>query len=250
MFYPHQYNNDANRSFDSTNSFNPECTHRKKQIDHSNEFVHKKKCDFELTTKIVDEMSYLRWFANVKNNVKNAPEFGKYMVLDLVPVDYDCRLKYTEKVLAAEDHCLDNPHVSQDLNLQLIQTLPAELYYLISFNYTFNCNFEAVKSYFAERINAFYLLSVENHLTFDTAHVLQFLIDLDNVCRVYKFVFRENPAHQLKLQWIMNAINKDPVNNAEILQLVQQNWEKINLDHMFIRRMLTNYSNSRLKLKQ
>lgn len=247
MFYPHQFpNND--RNFEPNMPLKHESP-RKKHIDHTKEdLIHKNRSNFEITVEVKDELSYLRFYSNIRANVRNSPEVAKYLVLDYLPLDYDAQLEYTQKVRDAEDCCLDDHHGNLYLNQQLMQAVAPELLHLVSFNYTFNCNFEALKQYFNARINAFFLLSLENKLDFDSSRVLQFLIDLDTISKVYKFIFREDPNHQLKLQWIMNAISKDKL-NAGILLDIQLKWEKINLDPMYIRRLLTSYSNLRWKKK-
>ncbi|KAK6205115.1 uncharacterized protein RJT21DRAFT_13160 [Scheffersomyces amazonensis] len=235
-----------------TSSIDNFSTHHKKCISPptnviDGEFYHiKHHKPFEITTVLSNEISYLNWYNNVETLLQEFPQFQPFINLQLLPINEENDEEYQQITAEREANCVSDLETNQFLIEKLAQSIQPQLHYLITSNSVCK-NFENLKQYFQTQITGFYLLNMENSLTINLSNILQFLIDLDDLCKVYFFIFRDMPNHQLKIQWIMNSINK--LNNPELQLEVQMNWEKINRDPIYIRKILTIYSN-KLKLRR
>ncbi|EGW34086.1 uncharacterized protein SPAPADRAFT_59508 [Spathaspora passalidarum NRRL Y-27907] len=200
--------------------------------------------DFAMSHFLNDEISYLYWFQDIEENLQLYPQFNPYFVLDKIPLS-GYTLDYQDKVKKATAKCIENPDVNQYLNFQLYNSINQSLHYLVG-DKTFIENFEAIKFHFHQTINPFYLMTLEHQLSFDLNNILKFLTDLDNLTKVYTLTFQRPPTNELKLEWIMRCLN----HYSDISREIQLNWEQINKDPILIRRILTKYANSRMKLRK
>ncbi|KAK6465675.1 hypothetical protein DFJ63DRAFT_27568 [Scheffersomyces coipomensis] len=250
MFSP-QFSSQLDSQLDSDTC----STHHKKYIPRTsttniseNDHVKHNK-SFDITVMLNDEISYLHWYNNIQCLLQEFPQFLPYFNLELLPRNNDMNNEdYLIHYNQIESLCVANPQTSQFLNQKLLQSIHPKYHSILSSSLLICKNFENLKQYFETKITGFYLLNLENSLTLNLTNTLQFLIDLDDLCKIYYFIFRESPNHQLKIQWIMNSINKVS-NNGELLLQIQLNWEKINKDPIYIRKILTVYSN-KLKMRR
>ncbi|RLV89186.1 hypothetical protein JA1_005285 [Spathaspora sp. JA1] len=201
--------------------------------------------DFTMSHFVNDEISFLYWYQAIQENLILYPRFNPFFILDTIPLS-GYTLDYQNKVKQSTSICMENPDINQYLNYQLFTSINQSLHYLIDENKPFIENFEAIKFHFHQSINPFYLINLEHQLSFNLNNILKFLTDLDNLTKVYTFTFQKEPSNELKLEWIMKCLN----HHTDISREIQLNWEQINKDPILIRRILTKYANSRLKLKK
>lgn len=212
--------------------------HHKKVLNYDKDnFFHRGEDEFQTSIEVKDEITYINWYASLCSNIYRNQRYSPYVVLEHIPIE-DTTEEYEALVSEAETFCLRDPGATALVNEWIFATTNSKYSWLISREYTCNQNLERLKHHFRECINAFYLLKQEQELSINLTNVCKFLIELDNLLKVYKFVFRENPCLSLILQWIMTSINKNPIENSVLLEDIQVNWERINRDPVFIRHIL------------
>lgn len=218
--------------------------HHKKVLDYDqDEFYHRGEEKLQKSVQITDEISYINWYDSLCSNIYRNQRYAPYVVLDLIPIDEFG--EYDSCVVRAESQCCKNPGASALLNDWIFATTDPKYYWLISPTLSCNQNLERLKLHFHDCINAFYLLKKEQELRINLTNVCKFLVELDNMQKLFKFVFRESPTPSLVLQWIMAGVNRNPVGNSLLLTDIQANWEHINKDPVYIRHILFNHVKSR-----
>lgn len=218
---------------------------RRKQIpDGSNELYHctsnQEKDTIEITSKLSsDPISYVHWFDDIVTGIVGT-NFEQYLVGELVPINGQYS-EYITKINLANELCKQNEMANLYLNLIICESLDEETKSLMQTECLASENFEMIKSSFVPRLNAFYLLDLESKFDFDPNNVLVFLHNLDSLTKLYYHIFRESADSDLKIQWIMNALNKNYLLNKPIIDQIQIDWGKISKDPFYIRTILTNF---------
>ncbi|CAH6721398.1 hypothetical protein CLIB1444_06S01222 [[Candida] jaroonii] len=211
------------------------------EINNIEEFTHtSKKIDLKIPIKVTDEVSFLKWF----NFLKTSIPLTKYK--DLLNLNYvnEKDNSYCKKLLRFNISCFKYQTSNNELNQILSNSIDDIILQESGFSMKelAYCNFEKVKIFFQSKINVFYLMSLENNLNFNNTNKLQFLNDLDHLTNVYQLVLNETPSKDLKINWIVNSINKDQIfKNNEILIDIQDNWESICKDPLNLRKVLLKY---------
>lgn len=132
----------------------------------------------------------------------------------------------------------------------MAKSVCSQLQWLLNPDRTAAENLEAVRDYFCDRLNAFYLLDLERRLIFDPDRVVEFFLQIDALGKVYFHVFHEIAAPSLKVQWVMQALRNDLAANSDIIDRIQSQWGDITRDPLLLRRLLFRYLHLCLGRKQ
>ncbi|EGV66654.1 hypothetical protein PSN45_002728 [Yamadazyma tenuis] len=183
-----------------------------------------------------DERSFIRWF----NYVKSTLPMSNFV--NLVSLHYvnENDTNYCKKLHKYNSKCKKSLKLNYELNEVLLQSIDPQLIHDLSLSTHLlsYCNFERIKVHFQTKINVFYLMALEGDLLFDPTNKLKFLTDLDYLTNVYSLIFGQAPNSDLKVNWILNALNKDFASNNVLLGEIQNNWEPISKDICILRKIL------------
>lgn len=202
------------------------------------ELTHKKhRHDDDLaveTLDVDDGGKYLFWLECLLLAVEATRFFG-YLMFDFVPVDDGQWDEYNQKLAGCHQMCREHSVDNQYLNQVLYDAVCVKTVFTSELA---SENLENIKMYYHHRLTPFYLLDLETKFVLNPKVMLQFLHQLDNLNRVYTYTFRESPSNELKINWIMNGINKNYLVNKPIIDEVQAEWFNINKDPLLIRQIL------------
>lgn len=191
----------------------------------------------DLTIPVVlqdTEDSFIKWFNYIRQTLPTTHFKG---MVNLNYIDENDK-RYTRKLGPLNQQCQTACELNDSLNQVLAESIDNHLIKKLDLKHTNLCymNFEIIKHYFQCKIDVFYLIDLELYLTFDNK--VQFLRDLDFLTSVYQLIFNTSPDTELKLNWILNALNKDREKNKKLLMQIQTNWSKGIQDIIWVRGLI------------
>lgn len=202
------------------------------------ELSHKKHQDEAIVVDVVlaedNPAQYLHWLESLLLAVE-CTRFIGYLMFDFVPDEEGQWEEYNWKLASCHQLCREQSVDNQYLNQVLFDSVCIKSVFTSELA---SENLENIKQYYHGQITQLYLLNLENKFVLDPKFILQFLHQLDSLIRIYRYIFREPPSNELKINWIMNGINKNYLVNKPILDQLQAEWFNINNDPLLVRKIL------------
>lgn len=168
------------------------------------------------TKYLSSESTYPQWLQYIESSVR---PYADYLVFDL---SIEGEL-YEKKLYTANTLCAHNLIANSNINQIFYQSIDSRLSKYLN-SYLASENFENIKKYFQSKITANYFLSLESGLQLNLKDSRQFLIDLELLSNIYFLVFKKAANDSLKIQWIMDAIYKNPLANKLFILEINSNW--------------------------
>lgn len=182
------------------------------------------------------EYSFIKWFNYLRQAV---PKSNYQELLNMDYVDQNDKLYY-EHSKSYQTKCQQNLKSNNELCEILLNSVDPRIINQLSLNdYCLaSCILEKIKCSFQSKIDIFYLLKLENELTFDHSNKLKYMNDIEYMSKVYQLIFGTSPKSDIKTTWILNSLNKDPMKNQPLLNEIHLNWQTASRDIGKLRKII------------
>lgn len=203
------------------------------------ELPHKPVSNFIIPMILEDtELAFMNWFNHIRTTLPST-EFKHLLNLNYINENDD---HYNHQLVPHKHVCRQSKSLNDQLNQTLFNSIEASLFKTLnlSANQLSYYNFESIKRYFQSKINVFYLMNLEVNLAF--VHKFQFIKDLDYISNIYHLIFNTTPDSELKSNWVLNALNKNPSENHPLILQIHDNWAVINKDPLIVRRIIMSHT--------
>lgn len=181
--------------------------------------------------------AYVWWLEELAQYLATSP-YESMVNLQLPP--QEPTTAYAEQCRQCLENCEGNPEANRQLNNFISESVDALLIRLMQ-HPTASENVEVIKLHFAAMMDPFRMLVFERSLACNSSDLLSFFRALDGMGKVYYHIFRVAPTDDLRVQWMMTALNNDIFANEAILGEIQANWAQLYNNPQEIRRIINHH---------